>query len=306
MISVRGLRKRYGTHEAVKGIDLEVGAGEIFGLLGTNGAGKTTTIEILEGYRTRTAGEVSCSVSIPPGRRARWRERIGLVLQESELDPVHGARDRRDVRPASTRARDVDDTITLVGLAENRRSAWARSRAARSAGSTSRSGSSAIPISCSSTSPPRGSTRRRRRHAWNMIRGLRDLGKTVVLTTHYMEEAQHLADRLAILRDGLVVGSGTPDGCRRHRPRRRSSASAWPTASAPTRCRRRSVSPRERRVTRSCLRSRHPAHAVPADQLGRAERRRAQGLEVDSAHPRRRVPRAHRRSRKRRSMSGKA
>ena len=185
--------------------------GEIFGFLGTNGAGKTTTIEILEGYRSRTAGEVSV-LGIDPARPTRaWRERIGLVLQESELDPVYTVREtvamfaRYFARP-----RDVDETITLVGLGENR-----TKRIGALSGGQKRRVDVALgfigdPDLVFLDEPTTGFDPQARRDAWNMIAGLRDLGKTVVLTTHYMEEAQHLADRLAILRDGLVVGSGTP------------------------------------------------------------------------------------------------
>ncbi len=211
VISVRGLRKRYGSHEAVKGIDLDVGQGEIFGLLGTNGAGKTTTIEILEGYRARTAGEVSV-LGIDPARPTRaWRERVGLVLQESELDPVYTVRETVGMFARYfARPRDVDETITLVGLGENR-----TKRIGALSGGQKRRVDVALgligdPDLVFLDEPTTGFDPQARRDAWNMIRGLRDLGKTVVLTTHYMEEAQHLADRLAILRDGVVVGSGTP------------------------------------------------------------------------------------------------
>jgi ABC-2 type transport system ATP-binding protein len=212
VISVRGLRMRYGSHEAVKGIDLDVGQGEIFGLLGTNGAGKTTTIEILEGYRARTAGEVSV-LGIDPARPTRaWRERVGLVLQESELDPVYTVRETVGMFARYfARPRDVDETITLVGLGENR-----TKRIGALSGGQKRRVDVALgligdPDLLFLDEPTTGFDPQARRDAWNMIRGLRDLGKTVVLTTHYMEEAQHLADRLAILRDGVVVGSGTPE-----------------------------------------------------------------------------------------------
>ena len=183
VISVHGLRKRYGTHEAVKGIDLEVGAGEIFGVLGTNGAGKTTTIEILEGYRSRSAGEVSV-LGLDPARPTRtWRERIGLVLQESELDPVYTVARPSACSPGISRIRrDVDDTITLVGLAENR-----TKRVGALSGGQKRRVDVALgligdPGIVFLDSPPRGSIPRATRHV-DMIRGLRDLGKTVVLTT---------------------------------------------------------------------------------------------------------------------------
>jgi ABC-2 type transport system ATP-binding protein len=210
VISVAGLRKSYGRHEAVKGIDFEVAPGEIFGLLGTNGAGKTTTIEILEGYRERTAGEVRV-LGIDPGRPTRaWRERIGLVLQESEVDPVYTVREIVGMfSQYYAHPRDVDDTITLVGLHAQR-----DTRVGQLSGGQKRRVDVALgivgdPDLLFLDEPTTGFDPQARREAWNMIQGLRDLGKTILLTTHYMDEAQHLADRLTILRDGLVVAHGT-------------------------------------------------------------------------------------------------
>jgi ABC-2 type transport system ATP-binding protein len=212
VIIVRGLRKRYGQHDAVKGIDLDVQQGEIFGLLGTNGAGKTTTLEILEGYRPRTSGDVSV-LDVDPGNPTRaWRERIGLVLQESELDPVFTVRETvRMFARYFAHPRDVDETIALVGMRDS-----STKRVGTLSGGQKRRVDVALgligdPDLLFLDEPTTGFDPQARRDAWNMIRGLRDLGTTVVLTTHYMEEAQHLADRLAILRDGVVVGSGTPD-----------------------------------------------------------------------------------------------
>ena len=161
VITVQGLRKRYAQHEAVKGIDFTVDQGEVFGFLGTNGAGKTTTIEILEGYRSRTAGVVTV-LGIDPARpTAAWRERIGLVLQESELDPLHTVRETVTMFACYYRhPRPVADTIALVGLTEQRDTRVGRSRGVRSDGSTSRWASSATPISCSSTNRRPASTRR--------------------------------------------------------------------------------------------------------------------------------------------------
>jgi ABC-2 type transport system ATP-binding protein len=210
VITVAGLRKSYGRHEAVKGVDFEVAAGEIFGLLGTNGAGKTTTIEILEGYRRRTGGDVRV-LGVDPGHPTRaWRERIGLVLQESEVDPVYTVREivgmfsRYYANP-----RDVDDTITLVGLHQQR-----DTRVGQLSGGQKRRVDVALGIVGNPDllfldEPTTGFDPQARREAWNMIQGLRDLGTTILLTTHYMDEAQHLADRLTILRDGVVVAQGT-------------------------------------------------------------------------------------------------
>jgi ABC-2 type transport system ATP-binding protein len=212
VIAVRGLRKAYGPHEAVKGIDFDVTKGEIFGFLGTNGAGKTTTIEILEGYRNRTAGDVTV-LGVDPGRPTRpWRQRIGLVLQESELDPVYTVRETVGMFSRYyEQPRSVDDTITLVGLKEKR-----DARIGSLSGGQKRRVDVALgiigdPELLFLDEPTTGFDPQARRDAWNMIEGLRDLGKTVFLTTHYMDEAQHLADRLTILDDGVVVAQGNAD-----------------------------------------------------------------------------------------------
>ncbi|HEX4531636.1 MAG TPA: ABC transporter ATP-binding protein [Acidimicrobiia bacterium] len=210
VITVQGLRKRYGQHEAVKGIDFTVDRGEVFGFLGTNGAGKTTTIEILEGYRSRTAGVVSVLGVDPARPTTAWRERIGLVLQESELDPLHTVRETVAMFACYYRhPRPVDDTIALVGLAEQR-----DARVGSLSGGQKRRVDVALgivgdPDLVFLDEPTTGFDPQARRDAWNMIEGLRQLGKTIFLTTHYMDEAQHLADRLCILRDGLVVAQGT-------------------------------------------------------------------------------------------------
>jgi ABC-2 type transport system ATP-binding protein len=210
VIEVQGLRKRYGTHEVVKGIDFSVAAGEVFGFLGTNGAGKTTTIEILEGYRTRTAGDVRVLGLDPAAPTRAWRERIGLVLQESRLDPVHTVRETIGMFACYyARPRPVDDTITLVGLADHR-----DARIGSLSGGQKRRVDVALgiigdPDLVFLDEPTTGFDPQARRDSWNMIEGLRQLGKTIFLTTHYMDEAQHLADRLCILRDGEVVATGT-------------------------------------------------------------------------------------------------
>jgi ABC-2 type transport system ATP-binding protein len=209
-ISVSGLRKAYGENEAVRGINFEVAAGEVFGFLGPNGAGKTTTIEILEGYRERTAGSVSV-LGVDPGAPTReWRERVGLVLQECELEPMLTVRETVGLFASFYRTpRSVGETIELVGLAEKR-----DARIGTLSGGQKRRVDVALgiigdPELIFLDEPTTGFDPTARRDAWNMIEGLKALGKTVFLTTHYMEEAQHLADRVAILREGTIVAAGS-------------------------------------------------------------------------------------------------
>jgi ABC-2 type transport system ATP-binding protein len=208
-ISVSGLRMAYGSHEAVRGIDFEVSAGEVFGFLGPNGAGKTTTIELLEGYRERSGGEVSV-LGIDPGSPTRaWRERVGLVLQECELDPLLTVREAVELFATFySSPRPVDETIDLVGLADKR-----LERIGTLSGGQKRRADVAIgiigdPDLIFLDEPTTGFDPTARRDAWTMIEGLKELGKTVFLTTHYMDEAQHLADRVAILRAGEIVAQG--------------------------------------------------------------------------------------------------
>jgi len=208
-ISVSGLRKSYGEHEAVRGVDFEVAAGEVFGFLGPNGAGKTTTIEILEGYRERSGGEVSV-FGVDPGKPTRaWRNRVGLVLQECELDPLWTVREAISLFACFyEKPRPVEETIELVGLGDKR-----DARVGTLSGGQKRRADVAIgivgdPDLIFLDEPTTGFDPTARRDAWNMIEGLKALGKTVFLTTHYMDEAQHLADRVAILRDGKIVAQG--------------------------------------------------------------------------------------------------
>jgi ABC-2 type transport system ATP-binding protein len=211
-ISVRDLRKAYGGREAVRGVSFDVDAGEVFGFLGPNGAGKTTTIEILEGYRARTAGVVHV-LGVDPGKPTRrWRERIGLVLQESELDPNLTVRESvalfASFYPSPLR---VDETIELAGLGDQR-----DARIGTLSGGQRRRADVALgivgdPELLFLDEPTTGFDPSARRAAWDTIDGLRQLGKTVFLTTHYMDEAQHLADRIAILRAGELVAIGSVD-----------------------------------------------------------------------------------------------
>jgi ABC-2 type transport system ATP-binding protein len=208
-IRVSGLRKSYGDNEAVRGIDFEVAAGEVFGFLGPNGAGKTTTIEILEGYRERSDGEVSVFGVDPAQPTRAWRNRVGLVLQECELDPLWTVREAIALFARFyERPRPVEETIELVGLGDKR-----DARVGTLSGGQKRRADVAIgivgdPDLIFLDEPTTGFDPTARRDAWKMIEGLKELGKTVFLTTHYMDEAQHLADRVAILRDGRIVAQG--------------------------------------------------------------------------------------------------
>jgi ABC-2 type transport system ATP-binding protein len=211
-ISVRGLRKSYGALEAVRGIDLEVMPGEIFAFLGPNGAGKTTTVEILEGYRGRDAGEVSVLGGDPGAATRAWRGRIGIVLQECRMEPMLSVRETLRLYAGYYRApRDVEETIALVGL-EGR----ADERAGRLSGGQQRRLDVALALVGDAEllfldEPTTGFDPSARRQAWEVIASLRDLGKTIFLTTHYMDEAQVLADRVAIIRNGEIIAEGAPD-----------------------------------------------------------------------------------------------
>ena len=211
-ISVENLSMRYGDNEAVRGITFEVAAGEVFGFLGPNGAGKTTTIEILEGYRKRTGGQASVLGTDPGRPTRRWRERIGLVLQECELDPTLTVREIVTLFSGFYPSpRSVDETIELVGLADKR-----EARVGTLSGGQRRRVDVAVgiigdPDLVFLDEPTTGFDPSARRDAWNMIEGLQELGKTIFLTTHYMDEAQHLADRVAILRRGELVAMGDLD-----------------------------------------------------------------------------------------------
>jgi ABC-2 type transport system ATP-binding protein len=223
VISISGLRKSYGEVEAVRGIDLEVRRGEVFAFLGPNGAGKTTTVEILEGYRKRSSGEVTVLGEDPERAGRGWRERIGIVLQSCRLDPYLTVRESIALYAGYYRApRPVEETIAHVGL---------ESKADARVGSLSGGQRRRVDVGMALVGDPdllfldeptTGFDPSARRQAWETIAGLRELGKTILLTTHYMDEAQRLADRVAVIAKGEIVARGTPEslGDRESRPAR--------------------------------------------------------------------------------------
>jgi ABC-2 type transport system ATP-binding protein len=210
-VSVRGLVKRYGGHEAVAGIDLEVRQGEVFAFLGPNGAGKTTTVEILEGFRQRTEGQVSVLGQDPATAGGAWRDRMGVVLQESEPEPGLSVRECLAMYAGFYRApRDIEETIALAGLTEK-----ADALGTRLSGGQRRRLDFALaligdPELIFLDEPTTGFDPSARRAAWEVVAGLRQLGKTVFLTTHDMDEAEYLADRITVLSAGRIVAEGTP------------------------------------------------------------------------------------------------
>jgi ABC-2 type transport system ATP-binding protein len=210
-IAVRDLRKSYGAYEALRGVSFEIEEGEVFGLLGPNGAGKTTTIEILEGYRTRDGGEVEVLGFDPERAASAFRERIGVVLQQSQLWPnLTVAETHRMFAGYYEHPRNVDEVIALVGLTEKR-----DARVKTLSGGQKRRLDLGValvgdPDLVFLDEPTTGFDPAARRAAWEMIRSLRSLGKTILLTTHYLDEAEQLADRLAVLREGLIIQEGTP------------------------------------------------------------------------------------------------
>src|ERR1700744_2693508 len=202
----------YGETEAVRGIDLEVHQGEIFAFLGPNGAGKTSTVEILEGYRKRTGGEVSVLGEDPANAGSAWRDRIGIVLQSNSLDPYLTVRESLELYAGYfSHPRSVEETIALIGLEEK-----ADSRARKLSGGQQprRDVGMALvgdPELLFLDEPTTGFDPSARRQFWDVIAGLKDLGKTIFLTTHYMDEAQRLADRVTIIAGGRIVAEGTPE-----------------------------------------------------------------------------------------------
>ena len=209
-VEVIGLRKSYGANEAVAGVDLQVAEGEIFAFLGPNGAGKTTTVEILEGFRSRTAGDVSVLGQDPASAGPDWRERIGIVLQESQPEEYLTVAETVIMWAAYFPVpRPVPEVLELVGLADQR-----DQRVGRLSGGQRRRLDLALalvgnPELLFLDEPTTGFDPTARREAWAMIDGLRGLGVTVLLTTHYMDEAQNLADRISVIAAGQIIAKGT-------------------------------------------------------------------------------------------------
>ena len=212
VISVRALHKSYGAVQAVRGVDLDIESGEVFALVGPNGAGKTTVVEILEGYRTRDRGEVSVLGYDPAGGDRAMRRRIGIVLQETGLDPfLTVAETIERYRGYYPRPLRLDEVIDVVGLADKR-----DVRVTKLSGGQRRRLDVAIGLAGDPDllfldEPTTGFDPSARRGAWDMIRNLQSLGKTIFLTTHYMDEAQTLADRVGIIVSGRIVALGPPD-----------------------------------------------------------------------------------------------
>ncbi len=221
-IEVEDLRKDYGPHQAVRGISFSVRRGEVFGLLGPNGAGKTTTVEILEGFRQRTQGRVAVLGMDPGPRPVALRERIGVVLQSSGLYRHLTVREAVSHWAGFYHApRDVEETIALSGL-----EAAAEQRTRTLSGGQQRRLDFALalvgdPELVFLDEPTTGFDPAARRQAWETVQSLQELGKTVLLTTHYLDEAEALADRVAIIKDGAILAEGPPGelgaGTRRYR-----------------------------------------------------------------------------------------
>ena len=210
-ITVSELTKSYGDVRALRGVSFDVAEGEVFGLLGPNGAGKTTTVEILEGYRRRDGGAATV-LGFDPGEAPRGlRERMGVVLQQSELSPLLTVHEtHRLFAGYFANPRDVDEVIELVGLGEKR-----EARVKSLSGGQKRRLDLGValvgnPELVFLDEPTTGFDPAARRAAWELIRSLRSLGTTILLTTHYLDEAQQLADRVAVLRDGVIVRQGSP------------------------------------------------------------------------------------------------
>src|SRR5262245_9596345 len=212
---VRGLRKSYGGQAALAGVDLMIRRGEVFGLLGPNGAGKTTLVEILEGHRTRDGGEVSVLGFDPQGRSPAFREVIGVVLQEGDhIRTMTVTEAVRLYSAAYPHPREPREVVELVGLADK-----AGARIGTLSGGQRRRLDLALGIAGDPDlifldEPTTGFDPSARRRSWELVESLRSLGKTILLTTHSMDEAQHLAHRVAVIAAGRIVAEGAPDAIR--------------------------------------------------------------------------------------------
>jgi ABC-2 type transport system ATP-binding protein len=214
-VEVRGLRKTYGAVEAVRGIDLSVAKGVVYALIGPNGAGKTTTLEILEGHRKATAGEARVLGFDPARNEEAFKQRIGIVLQSTSI-PYYLRAEEAVAMFAGyyPHPLPVDDVLALVDLTAERRKLVRRMSGGQLRRLDVAIGLAGDPELLFLDEPTTGFDPAARRGAWAMIRELKSLGKTVLLTTHYMDEAEHLADRVAIIVGGLIVAEGTPDDLR--------------------------------------------------------------------------------------------
>ncbi len=266
VVAVRGLRKRYGRLDAVVGVDLEVYRGEIFAFLGPNGAGKTTTVEILEGFRARSEGTVSVLGGDPAHGDGAWRNRVGAVLQESQPEPGLTVRECLQLYAGYyAEPREIAETIALVGPKEK-----ADTLGEQLSGGQRRRLDVALaligdPELIFLDEPTTGFDPSARRTAWSVIEGLRSLGKTVFLTTHYMDEAEQLADRIAVIAAGRIVATA-------RRPRS-ADATTWPPPSD-SRCR---IWPTPAISRRSCARS-------PSTRTGSGSRLPPRRRSFTSAH----------------------
>ena len=293
-IDVRGLIKTYGDMTAVDGIDLEVEEGEILAFLGHNGAGKTTTIEILEGFRSRDAGEVRVLGEDPATAPLAWREQIGIVLQESEPVPELTALESLQMQAAYyTKSRDPKDVLKLVGLDDS-----ADQRTRNLSGGQKRRldlGMALVgdPSLVFLDEPTTGFDPSARRESWEMINALRELGHTVLLTTHYMDEAEHLADRIVVISDGVIVARGTAaELADQIEATTRITWSPVPGAELPPE---RLGWIIDQTGTAADRNQRCRAHDSRAHILGDRDRWRSPRTQRGPSDARRRVPRAHRR-----------
>jgi len=216
VIEARALHKFYGDFEALKGVDLTVYRGEVFCLLGPNGAGKTTTVEILEGHRTYDRGAVTVLGFDPAAGGRGFRERIGIVLQNAGVERFLTVEEVIELfRAYYPHPRPLDELLSIVGLEEKRRSLVRRLSGGQVRRLDMALALTGDPDLLFLDEPTSGFDPEARRGAWEMIAGLRDLGKTVLLTTHYMEEAERLSDRLAVIVEGHIVAEGTVESLRR-------------------------------------------------------------------------------------------